>query len=179
MPGANYFVQLFNSLGALLGTATTNASGFYTISAPSGVGYRLMFTNPNTLVVGSIESLTLPPGTTVIDQNEPIDPSGIIYNSVTRLPVAGVTVTISSGGNPLPGVCLVDASQQDQVTVADGAYRFDIVAGADPACPVGETEYSISIANPAGYAAGCFQPPCPRKLAHMKSRPVRFRLRPA
>ena len=152
--GPNYIVQLFNSLGALLGTATTNASGFYSISAPSGVGYRLLFTNPNTLVVGSIESLTLPPGTTVIDQNEPIDPSGIIYNSVTRLPVAGVTVTISSGGNPLPGVCLIAASQQGQVTAADGAYRFDIVAGADPACPVGETEYSISIANPAGYAAG-------------------------
>jgi uncharacterized repeat protein (TIGR01451 family) len=149
--GANYIVELFDSLGAPLGNTTTNASGFYSITAPPGAGYRLLFRNPNSTAVGVINGLTLPPNTTVSDQNQPIDPSGIIYNSVTRAPVAGVEVTISSGGNPLPAVCLVDASQQGQVTAADGAYRFDIVPGADPACPSTETEYNISVVNPAGY----------------------------
>ena len=82
----------------------------------------------------------------------PIDPSGIIYNSVTRAPVAGVTVTINdSSDTPLPLACLVDPSQQNQETVADGAYRFDIVPGADPACPTEEREYRISVVGPAGY----------------------------
>jgi hypothetical protein len=118
-------------------------------------------------VVGGTPGLNLPPGTTLNDQNQPIDPSGIVYNSVTRAPVAGVVVTLATVGNvPLPAACLIDASQQNQVTGADGAYRFDVVPGADPACPVGETEYHILIANPAGYVPGLSptMPPQPGAL---------------
>ena len=114
-----------------------------------------MFRRPDLVALGSITGLTLTSGVIIIDQNQPIDPSGIVYNSVTRAPVAGVTVTIRDSSNALlPVACLIDATQQNQVTLANGAYRFDIVPGADPACPVGETEYRISTVNPAGYAAG-------------------------
>ena len=153
--GAGYFVELFDSLGVSLGSDTTDASGFYSISAPAGVGYRLLFKSPGGLAVGNIVGLSMPSGVTVSDQNQPIDPSGIVYNSVTRAPVAGVTVTISDSGDiALPVACLIDASQQNQVTAADGAYRLDLVPGADPACPVGQTQYHISVVNPAGYLAG-------------------------
>ena len=114
-----------------------------------------MFRRTNLTAVVSITGLTLVSGVTVVDQNQPIDPSGSIYNSVTRAPVAGVTVTITDGSDtPLPAACLIDASQQNQVTAADGAYRFDIMPGADPACPVGQTEYRLRVVNPAGYAPG-------------------------
>jgi uncharacterized repeat protein (TIGR01451 family) len=82
--------------------------------------------------------------------NEPIDPSGVIYNSVTGLPVAGALVTMTSGGVTLPAACLLPG-QQNQTTGADGRYRFDIVAGADPACPVGPTVYTIAVVSPANY----------------------------
>ena len=148
-------MELVDSGGAVVDTTTTNATGGYTLSSAPGAGYSLMFRRPDLMALGAITGLTLTSGVIIIDQNQPIDPSGIVYNSVTRAPVAGVTVTIrDSSDTPLPVACLIDASQQNQVTLADGAYRFDIVPGADPACPVGETEYRISIANPAGYAAG-------------------------
>jgi uncharacterized repeat protein (TIGR01451 family) len=87
--------------------------------------------------------------------NLPIDPSGVIYNAVTRAPVAGVTVTLTdASGAALPAVCLLDPAQQNQVTGVDGAYRFDVVPGADPACPAAKTEYSIKTTNPAGYQPG-------------------------
>lgn len=148
--GAGYLVELYDSSGVLLGSDTTDASGFYSITTVPGAGYRLLFTRPGGVAVGQITGLTLPSGLTVADQNQPIDPSGIVYNSLTRLPVAGVTVTITdAGGTALPLACLIDASQQNQMTLADGAYRFDIV----PACLVGETEFSITFVNP-GYAPG-------------------------
>ena len=153
--GAGYIVELVDSGGAVVDTTTTNATGGYTLSAAPAAGYSLMFRRPDLMALGSITGLTLTSGVVIINQNQPIDPSGIVYNSVTRAPVAGVTVTINdSSDTPLPVACLIDASQQNQVTLADGAYQFDIIPGADPACPVGETEFRISIVNPAGYAPG-------------------------
>jgi fimbrial isopeptide formation D2 family protein len=73
---------------------------------------------------------------------------------VTHTPVLGVTVTLTDGaGNPLPAVCLL-AGQQNQVTNATGAYRFDLVPGAATQCPVGATTYQVKIVNPVGYTAG-------------------------
>ena len=45
-------------------------------------------------------------------------------------------------------------AQQNQITGASGAYRFDIAAGAAPECPIGETEYRIAVTSPAGYLPG-------------------------
>ncbi len=152
--GAGYIVELRNSSNVLVGTTTTDTAGAYSITAPPGPGYTLVFKTPTGITLGTLTNLTLPPGTTVNNQNQPIDPSGIIYNSVTRLPVAGVTVTINdSAGNPLPAACLIDPSQQNQVTGVDGAYRFDLVPGGAAACPLTETQYGLTLTNPPGYVA--------------------------
>ncbi|MDH3900078.1 MAG: OmpA family protein, partial [Gammaproteobacteria bacterium] len=58
---------------------------------------------------------------------------------------------VTGGGVPLPPVCLLDGTQQGQPTGADGRYRFDLVPGAAPACPLAETNYAIAITEPAGY----------------------------
>ena len=153
--GAGYIVELVDSGGIVVDNTITAINGTYTLSAAPGAGYSLMFRRSDLRAVGTITGLTLVSGVIVIDQNQPVDPSGIVYNSITRAPVAGVTVTINNSSNtPLPVVCLIDGSQQDQLTLADGAYRFDIVPGANPACPVGQTEYHISVVNPPGYVAG-------------------------
>jgi hypothetical protein len=106
-------------------------------------------------VAGGISNITLRAGQTLGDQDLPLDPSGVIYDSQTHRPVAGVRVTLTdAAGRALPATCLIDASQQNQVTADDGAYRFDIVPGAHPRCLAGETEYRIQITNPAGYRSG-------------------------
>ncbi len=80
-----------------------------------------------------------------------LDPSGVIYSSATGLPISGVTVFLTStSGSPLPSACLLP-SQQGQLTGAAGKYRFDIITGGAPACPVDETEYRISVTVPSGY----------------------------
>ena len=90
----------------------------------------------------------------VVDQNLPIDPSGVVYDSITRAPVRNAVVSLlGANGAPLPGVCFLSASQQAQATDGTGFYRFDVVPGAASQCPVGDTTYTISIAPPSGYSA--------------------------
>lgn len=149
--GAGYIVELVDGGGSVIDSTTTGINGDYTLSSAPGAGYSLMFRKSNLMAIGAITGLTLTSGQVVIDQDAPIDPSGVVYNAVTRLPVAGVMVTITdSGGVALPGACLIDPSQQNQVTDANGDYQFDLV----PACLAVETEFRISLTNPAGYGSG-------------------------
>jgi hypothetical protein len=50
--------------------------------------------------------------------------------------------------------CFIDPTQRNQVTNATGAYRFDLVPGADAACPLVETEYRVAISNPPVFLPG-------------------------
>ncbi len=143
--------------GVIVGTAVTDAQGNYRVEGlPSGPGYDIVFRNPeNNVVYDRIEDVTLGTNTTVIDQNQPIDPSGVFYDSVTRQPITGVNVRLADvNGVPLPAICFVDPSQANQTTGASGEYRFDIVPGAAPQCPAGEAVYRIIATPPAGYAPG-------------------------
>jgi large repetitive protein len=152
--GAGYVVQLIDSTGALVGTDTTGAAGIYSIAAPDGT-YTLIFKTPAGVEIGRTANVTMTTGAAPQNFNLPIDPSGIVYDSVTRMPVAGATLVLTdAAGTPLPAVCLLDPAQQNQVTGVDGAYRFDVVPGANAACPVGVTTYKLKITNPAGYATG-------------------------
>ncbi len=152
--GPGYAVQLIDAAGTIVGTAMTDANGTYSISAPPATGYKVVFLSPTGAVIGTLLNVTLNPGTTTADQNEPIDPSGIVYNSVTRLPVSGVIVTLTdAGGTPLPAACLLPG-QQGQVTNATGAYRFEVIPGAAAACPIGQTEYHVMVVTPTGYLTG-------------------------
>jgi hypothetical protein len=71
-----------------------------------------------------------------VDLNLPIDPNGVVYDSVTRTPIAGATLTLRNftSTSPLPANCFADPAQQGQVTLANGYYKFDMNF-SDPACP--------------------------------------------
>ncbi|MBT8136854.1 MAG: DUF11 domain-containing protein, partial [Gammaproteobacteria bacterium] len=154
-PLEGWIIEVLDDMGNVIGSAPVAADGSYSIGPlPPGSGYTVQLRHPSSnTVFGVLENVTLPPGLTVIDQNLPIDPSGVVYDTDTRLPIAGVTVTMVDGnGTPLPDACLLP-DQQNQVTAADGLYRFDVLLGNDPACPSGGT-YNIVFTVPAGYTDG-------------------------
>jgi uncharacterized repeat protein (TIGR01451 family) len=88
-------------------------------------------------------------GNNLQNLNLPIDPNGIVYDSLGRSPITGATLTLvdASSGTPLPASCFYDLGQQGQVTLADGYYKFD-VNFSDPACPSGGA-YLINTAPPS------------------------------
>ena len=118
-------------------------------------GYTVAAFSPDGVRITGEGTIDIAAGQNVTDVNLPIDPSGIVYDAITRLPVAGATLQLTTpDGAPLPVVCLVTPAQQNQITGLSGAYRFDIAAGAAPQCPLGETEYRIAVTSPSGYLPG-------------------------
>jgi uncharacterized repeat protein (TIGR01451 family) len=89
----------------------------------------------------------------------PIQPNGVVYNSVARIPVVGATLTLLDAGSasPLPTSCFDHVAQQGQVTLAAGYYKFDINF-SDPACQ-SAGDYLINVEVPPGttYIAGSSQ----------------------
>ncbi len=149
LPG--YTVELVLG-GVVVDTTLTAIDGTYSIFGfPPASGYELIFKNPSGVSVGAITGLDFTNSTVLTNQNQPIDPSGVIYNSVTGAPVSGAVVTLTTtSGVPLPQACLLP-NQQAQTTTANGQYRFDVLPGGAPECPVGQTEYRIVVASPANY----------------------------
>src|SRR5438270_1245931 len=159
--------------GVQLQSVLTDANGVYRLSnvAPTdGTSdrYELRFSapsaGPNTAKLGVADSLftnslqritgiTVPSNSNVQNLNLPIAPNGVVYNSSTRTPIAGATLTLLKAGTPLPTSCFDDTAQQGQITQAGGYYRFD-VNFSDPACPAGSS-YLIQVTAPGGiYIAG-------------------------
>lgn len=152
----NWIVEVVNTDGTVIATTTTDENGFYTVmNIPLG-DVDVRFRNPATQVqFGVIQGVTLNAGLTTIDQNLPIDPSGVVYDAVSRDPIGNVNLVLLGADNtPLPDVCFVDAAQQGQLTDPEGMYRFDLVPGANAACPITETEYRIRFTSPPTHNAG-------------------------
>ncbi len=148
-----WLVELVDADGNVVETLLTDENGFYERTGLSVGNYSIRFRNPDTNVVfGEIEEVALTGGANVVDQNLPIDPSGVVYDAVTREPVEGVVLTFTDAlGAPLPPACFIDPSQQNQVTDSDGMYRFDLVPGAAAACPTAQTNYLISFDAPESH----------------------------
>lgn len=151
---AGYVVEVVTN-DEVIATVETDEYGQYSFSGLTPAVYDIVFRHPETNVqVGSVVDLEAAPGETILDQNLPIDPSGVVYDVTTGEPISGATLVLTDGaGSPLPSACLIDGSQQPQVTGSDGFYRFDVVPGADAACPVAETNYIIQLTMPDGTPA--------------------------
>ncbi len=103
--------------------------------------------------------IALQPGDNVIEQSLPLDPSGVVYDAVTRQPVAGATVSFAgpAGFNPAQHL-LGGAANQNQITGASGFYQFLLVGGA----PAGT--YTMTVTPPAGYISPSTQIPAAAAL---------------
>jgi uncharacterized repeat protein (TIGR01451 family) len=164
-PRGGWIVELRDPNGNLIETTPADANGTYQFSdidirthtgGNNSGDFSVTARHPETGVAYRvIGDVTLTGGLVVDDVDLPVEPMGLIYDSVDRVPVDGTLVTIATqGGVPLPDQCLRDASQQNQSTGSDGAYFFEVVPGASPLCPSGPTPYRIVLTSPPDYEEG-------------------------
>lgn len=190
---AGFIVEVFNASGQIVGSTISAEDGTYMVSnlfpsdgsvetsysvrfreSASGNIYGLPVSQDpasarnGTIVNGVITGLQLEAGVATTNQNLPLDPSGVVYDSITRLPVAGATVTLLDPTSALvPAMCLVGA-QNAQVTGAAGDYQFLLLNPVPAGCP-GSGVYTIKVESPSGYlppastiippTAGPYSPP--------------------
>ncbi len=131
-----------------IATTTTAPDGSYRFDGlPPGGGYTVIFRNPDgNYIYGFIENIVLAPNTELTEQNQPIDPSGVVYDALTRLPVPGAVVRLTGPGGFDPAIHLVGGTTNlSQRTGTLGEYKFLLL----PTAPAGT--YSLDVTVPAGY----------------------------
>jgi uncharacterized repeat protein (TIGR01451 family) len=167
-------VELYRN-GVLSQSTVTDVDGIYSIAGvvPNYLTtdtLEMRFRRPgaglSTALLGTADSdftndlqritdIVVMEGNNLQNLNLPIEPNGVIYDALSRAPIAGARLVLLAAGSnaPLPASCFYDPAMQDQVTLADGYYKFDINF-ADAACPSGGS-YVIAVAPPsAAYLPG-------------------------
>ena len=138
---AGWTVELYRDT-LLSQSVLTDANGDYVLvgvepNDVNAIRYDLVFrapgAGPSTAMLGlaaspftnglqQISDIIVASGAIAVGLNLPIQPNGVVYDSVARIPIAGATLTLldAASGSALPSGCLDDAAQQGQVTLADG-----------------------------------------------------------
>ncbi len=145
---AGWKVELLQN-DLLIATGYTDGDGKYEFNGINpGDRYRVRFRHPDTDVAWrELDRLTLLSGMIATDQDLPIQPTGIVFDAVTRQPVAGVTVTITGPAGFDPSLHLLPG-ELGQQTQADGMYRLEL--STERGAPAGT--YQIAIAPPQTYS---------------------------
>jgi uncharacterized repeat protein (TIGR01451 family) len=180
---AGFGVELYQG-GQLLRSTTTDARGDYQLTGlVPGAGYELRFKDPATgayygrpisadpaggndpaafgpagvVPGGAIQNLSIPGGNAVrVNQNLPLDPNGVVYDSQSRQPVAGAVVELlTPAGDPVPTQCVLGGVNRVTTAttgtgVVPGGYAFWL-ANPQPAGCAGDGAYQLRVTPPAGY----------------------------
>lgn len=155
-PGAGYEIRFREpSTGIVFGNAVTNEQGIAPTASTRDTGVAVANSGTNagnpagadtTSTIGTLKDLSILAGDNIIEQSLPLDPAGIVYNAMTRNPVAGAQVTITGPGGFTPATDLV-GGQGTVTTTDDGFYQFLLTGTA----PVGT--YTLAVTTyPGGYA---------------------------
>jgi len=174
-PVAGWTVQLQLGDTVVQSATTGTDGGYQFSDVAPGSGYRLSFINPGNgatfggarpneqgtdfsdgvtdnnnpggaiLTLGGLTELTLLPGSTLAQQSLPLDPSGIVYDAVSRLPVEGAVVELLGPIGYDADLHLVGGSvNSSQTTGVDGLYQFLLF----PSAPAGT--YDLTLSAPVG-----------------------------
>lgn len=160
-PGSGYRLRFRHPVNdVVFGGARPNENG---ASFPEG---EISPTNPAgaDLEDSELQGLTLLPGANVAEQSLPLDPAGVVYDSVRRTPVQGAIVEFSGPAGFDPDLHLLGGSGNiRQVTDDTGMYQYLLTAGA----PSGV--YTLRVTPPNGsynpVQPSSIIPPCPGPLA--------------
>ncbi len=161
-----------------IATTTSGANGDYQFSGlVPGAGYEVRFLHPSSGLVygtplsseagvdlgyGTIRGLTLVAGSNILDQSLPLDPAGVVYDSLDRTPIEGAVVSVTGPAGFDAAIHLVGGvANVSQTTATDGFYQFLFLTTA----PAGT--YTLSVVEPTGYLPGgsVLIPECSNVLA--------------
>jgi large repetitive protein len=145
LPGDGYSIRFRNPSGQVIVATPFNQAQTTARGNPS-TGTTINQITNSVVVSGAIDRVTLYVGDNVVEQNLPVDPSGVVYDSVTRQPVKGaIVVLIGPDGQPVADDNLIGTSATI-TTDESGIYQYLL----KPTAPVGV--YQLRITPPAGYS---------------------------
>ena len=135
VPGTGYRVIFRNPIGNAIFTTPFNQSslvGGQSITQNGNPSTGTTTFIAGTFASGGIGGVTLYAGDNVQEQNLPIDPAGIVYDSVTRKPVSATITLLGPNGLPVPDTSLVIAlnNTSSMTTGNDGVYQFLLTPSA-------------------------------------------------
>ncbi len=155
-PGVPYEVRFRDpSSGVVYGGSVNGESGS-PIAACNGS------TLPSSCGAGRRDgSLTviLAPGEELVQQSQPVDPSGVVYDAMTRQPVAGAVVGFTPvgscpGWDPASAIAgaqlggyVINGSTISMTTGSNGFYSFVLLPGAPARCT-----FALTVTPPAAYS---------------------------
>ncbi|SEA71803.1 conserved repeat domain-containing protein [Desulfuromusa kysingii] len=175
-PLADWIVELTLDNTLVASTTTDSSGNYQISGIAPGSGYQLRFRDPESGIIygrpvpnetgatysngvvsegnpagadntdGTLAGLTFVAGAEVVEQSLPFDPSGVVYDAVTRSPVAGAIVSISGPATFDPAIHLVGGEANvTQITGESGYYQYLLL----PTAPAGT--YTLGVTPPAGY----------------------------
>ena len=157
-----WIINIENIYTAETYQVTTNSEGYYSVDLLVG-NYLVSYYNANDdlMGVGAETLLDVNSTTSVANLSLPIDPSGVIYDSVTGLAVSGAIVELLDGeGKRVDGNALYAGGSNPVKTGDDGFYSFvfdgdylDTATGTN-----GET-FTLKVTPPDGYVLSILHPP--------------------
>ncbi len=158
---------------------TTDIGAYAFNGLPPGGPYTVTFTLPgHRVALGDtvatngnaglmlINNIIAGAGSNVLDQSLTVEPNGVVYNSISRVPVAGATVSlVRPDGTAIPDSCFNTpahlGNQQGQVTQGPqssisgesvnaqaGFYRFDLNYSDPVNCPNSASDYIVNVIVP-------------------------------
>ena len=143
---AGWRVEVSTSESEAVAVAVSGATGSYAFASVDAGEAVVRFRHPESNAVWRQEAMSFS-SSNLTRLDYAAVPGGTVYDSVSRTVLSGVLLALAdSSGTHLPTACLLDG-QQPQRTGSDGAYRFDIVHGANGACTTAATTYRIEVAQ--------------------------------
>ena len=149
-------IRLVDSNSQIVATTTTDSLGNYSFTNVADGVYSIEFTTARTRAHSSsgansgstVTGITVSGASSVAQVDAIVlDPSGVVYDSDTRAPLSGATVSLWFGGSKVSSSWLDTGlgGDNDQVTGADGAYSFILNASASSGT------YELRVSAPTGF----------------------------
>lgn len=135
------------------------APGSNSTTATLGLANRVLPTVPVfNYGMHRVYDIVLNSGANISGLNLPIQPNGVVYNSIERTEIAGAKISLYHSAVPpaqptlVADSCFNDPNQQEQITTENGYYKFDLNFSR-VGCTAAAGNYLIQITPPAtGYS---------------------------